>query len=60
MTLGIPEIQLEHLYRLECSLESKMDIGTGPYGFRRCVGISGGTFEGDKLKVVVLYLQRKT
>jgi hypothetical protein len=54
MTVGIPNIELKHLYRLEATLDTKMDIGTGPYCFRRCVTIAGGTFEGDRLKGVVL------
>jgi hypothetical protein len=54
MTAGIPEIELKHLYRLEASLEPKMDIGTGPYGFRRCIPIAGGTFEGERLKGVIM------
>ena len=54
MTVGIPDIELRHLYRLEATLDSKMEIGNGPYGFRRCVTIAGGTFEGDRLRGVVL------
>ena len=56
MTLGIPEIELKHLYRLDATLNTKMEIGNGPFGFRRCVTIGGGTFEGEKLKGVVLYI----
>jgi hypothetical protein len=57
MTVGIPDIELKHLYRLEAILGSKMEIGTGPYGFRRCVTIAGGTFQGERVKGVVLYLE---
>jgi len=54
MTAGIPEIELRYLYRLDAELDTKMEIGTGPYGFRRCVTIAGGAFEGDRMKGVVL------
>lgn len=57
MTVGIPDIELKHLYRLEAILDNKIEIGTGPYGFRRCVTIAGGTFEGERVKGVVLYLE---
>jgi len=57
MTVGIPDIELRHLYRLEASLDTKMEIGNGPYGFRRCVTIAGGTFVGERMKGVVLYMQ---
>ena len=55
MTAGIPNIELRHLYRLEAKLDAKMDIGTGPYGFRRCVTIKEGTFEGERMKGICLY-----
>jgi len=58
MTVGIPEVELKHLYRLEASLDTKMEIGNGPYGFRRCVTIAGGKFEGDRFKGEVLYSSR--
>lgn len=54
MTAGIPNIELRHLYRLEASLDAKMEIGTGPYGFRRCITVAAGTFEGDRVKGIVL------
>jgi len=57
MTVGVPNVELKHLYRLEAALDPKMEIGTGPYGFRRCVTIAGGTFEGDRIKGVCLYVQ---
>jgi hypothetical protein len=54
MTVGIPDIELKHLYRLEASLDTSIEIGNGPYGHRRCVAIAGGKFEGDRMKGTVL------
>jgi Protein of unknown function (DUF3237) len=54
-TAEIPKIELNHLFRAESGLDPKMDIGEGPYGFRRCVTISGGKFEGERLRGVILY-----
>jgi len=58
MTLGIPNIELKHLYRLDAKLDAKMEIGKGPYGFRRCVTIKEGTFEGERMKGICLYSTR--
>jgi hypothetical protein len=54
MTAGIPEIELKHLYRLEATVGENLDIGRGPYGYRRCIGVSGGTFQGERLRGEVL------
>jgi Protein of unknown function (DUF3237) len=54
MTTGIPEVELRRLYHLEAQLDEEMEIGAGPYGFRRCVTIAGGTFVGERMKGVVL------
>jgi hypothetical protein len=54
MTKGIPNIELKHLYRLEAALDTKMDMGNGPYGYRRCVTIKDGTFEGERMRGTVL------
>ncbi len=38
--------RLKYLYSLRCKIAPAMDVGEGPYGYRRHVGITGGTFTG--------------
>ena len=55
MDITIPKCELKHLFRLEATLDTKFDVGRGPYGLRRCVNIKGGSFEGERMKGVCLY-----
>ena len=59
MTVGIPNIELKHLYRLEATLDAKMEVSTGPYGFRRCVPTAGRTFERDRMEFNLCITGRK-
>jgi hypothetical protein len=46
----------EFLYTLNCSLAPAFEIGNGPRGPRTVIQITGGTFEGPKIKGDVLNL----
>lgn len=41
---------LEFLYSLNCTLGEQFSTGVGPYGDVRVIPITGGTFEGPKIK----------
>lgn len=41
---------LEFLYSLNCTLGERFSTGVGPYGDVRVIPITGGTFEGPKIK----------
>jgi hypothetical protein len=43
-------LQLAFLFTLTGTVEAPIDIGTTPSGLRRIFPISGGTFEGPKLR----------
>lgn len=45
-----PQPELEFLYSLNCSLAPIFTYGVGPFGEVRAIGITGGTFEGPKIK----------
>ncbi|KAK7188982.1 hypothetical protein DPSP01_004088 [Paraphaeosphaeria sporulosa] len=47
---------LEFLYSLNCSLGEPFSTGVGPYGEVRVIPITGGYFEGPKIKGDVLNL----
>src|SRR6266542_2772682 len=47
-------IRLEHLFTARFEVSPARALGTTPYGERRIVRITGGTFEGPKLRGVVL------
>ncbi|KAH8422349.1 DUF3237 domain-containing protein [Aspergillus melleus] len=44
-----PPPALTHLFTLRCAVSPPMEIGTGPYGRRRCVPIESGTVYGKYL-----------
>jgi len=48
------EPQLEFLYELSAYLESPLAIGENPRGNRQIVPVTGGSFEGPRLKGKVL------
>ena len=50
------EVKTEFLFDLTADLdqEGTIDVGTTPHGTRRIVYVKGGTFEGPKMKGVVL------
>jgi hypothetical protein len=37
---------LEYLYSLRCKIAAPLDVGKGPHGYRRHIGILGGSFTG--------------
>lgn len=41
---------LEFLYSLNCTLGERFSTGVGPYGDIRVIPITGGYFEGPKIK----------
>ena len=48
------EPQLEFLYEIVAYLESSIAIGENPHGNRQIVPVTGGSFEGPRLKGKVL------
>jgi hypothetical protein len=48
------EPQLEFLYEISAYLESPIAIGENPHGNRQIVPVTGGSFEGPRLKGKVL------
>jgi hypothetical protein len=42
------------LFRIEMTLHPIQDLGTTPLGARRIIPVAGGTFEGDRLRGIVL------
>jgi len=46
--------QLEFLMRIAADVGELMTMGGGPLGERRVVGITGGTFEGPRLKGAIV------
>ena len=46
--------QLEFLYEITAQLDSPLVIGENPHGNRQIVPVTGGTFEGPRLKGEVL------
>ncbi|KAI9040387.1 DUF3237 domain-containing protein [Aspergillus affinis] len=49
-----PPPALTHLFTLRCAVSPPMEIGTGPYGRRRCVPIESGTVRGKSLNGEVI------
>ncbi|KAH7625832.1 hypothetical protein SMAC4_12887 [Sordaria macrospora] len=47
---------LNFLYSLNCTLGTAIPVGTGPRGSRIVIPITGGTFQGPKLKGKILNL----
>ncbi len=52
--LDTPEPRLEHLYDMHVDLEAPQMIGAGPAGNRQVWIVKGGTFNGPKMRGVVL------
>ncbi len=48
------EIRTEHLFRVTITVPEIQEIGETPYGRRRIARVTGGTFEGQKLRGRVL------
>ena len=50
-----PTLRSSHLFTLTLTVDSKMaDLGETPYGHRRIATVTGGSFEGEEIKGVVL------
>jgi hypothetical protein len=47
-------IELEHLMKVNVTLEPARDLGDAPLGRRRIIGITGGSFAGPRLSGKVL------
>ena len=47
-------MKLEHLLTYHADLKPPADIGVGPIGSRRIFDVTGGTFEGPRLRGVIL------
>jgi len=43
-------MKLEHLVTYHADLKEAVDIGQGPSGLRRILDVTGGTFEGPKMR----------
>jgi hypothetical protein len=50
----MPTIETLHLFDVEITVPEIQDIGDTPYGVRRVAQITGGTFEGERLRGRVL------
>src|SRR5436190_574453 len=48
------ELKSRLLFRIELDLGASMDAGATPYGQRRIFPVSGGRFEGERVRGVVL------
>lgn len=42
--------KLEHLVTYQASLKPPVDVGGGPYGLRRIFDVTGGSFEGPRMR----------
>lgn len=51
---SLPEPQLEFLFGMSLEVQKPDHVGPTPWGRRRVVGVSGGSFDGPKLKGRVL------
>ena len=52
--IAVPELQSEFLFTLTGTVEKPLDIGRTPAGERRIFPITGGAFEGPRIKGRVL------
>ena len=52
--VDVSEIETEFLFTITLEVPPPLDLGETPYGSRRIASISGGSFEGPKLKGRVL------
>ena len=50
----MPELRSRPLFRIDITLHPYLDVGATPLGRRRIALVSGGTFEGDRLRGIVL------
>jgi hypothetical protein len=50
----MPELKTRPLFRIELDLAPAIDAGATPYGHRRIFPVSGGRFEGARLRGAVL------
>lgn len=50
----MPELRTRPLFRMDLSLHPYQDVGATPLGRRRIAPVSGGTFEGERLRGTVL------
>ena len=50
----VPPLQTELVYEAVVAIDPAVDVGAAPQGHRRYIPITGGTFEGPKLRGVVL------
>ena len=52
----VPDVKTEFLFDITAELdgEGTVDVGTTPHGTRRIVYVTGGAFEGPRIKGVVL------
>ncbi len=48
------ELKSRHLFDIDITIEPPQVLGATPFGDRRIVLLRGGTFEGERLKGVVL------
>jgi Protein of unknown function (DUF3237) len=51
---GMTDLKTELLFEMRADLAEPQDVGATPAGTRRIVPVTGGTFEGPKLKGAVL------
>jgi hypothetical protein len=54
MSTQLPDPRLTHVYRLEATLGTPMDLGDGAQGHRRIVPLTGGTFTGARIQGTLL------
>jgi len=50
----VTELRSRPLFRIQMELHPMQVLGTTPFGERRVVPVSGGTFEGERLRGTVL------
>jgi hypothetical protein len=51
---GVMTMQLEYVMDIQVSVGKPLEVGRTPQGRRRIIPITGGTFEGPRLKGIVL------
>ena len=54
MPIPEPALALQPLFRAEITLAEPLDVGETPLGRRRIIGITGGSFAGERLRGRVL------
>lgn len=50
----MPELKSRHLFDIDITVDAPLALGATPYGERRIVHVTGGSFSGDRLKGTIV------